>query len=979
MSGQKNSNVTTKSVLGFMFMPQFRLMAPAFSHLGPVFVRTLAVMFEQSGLIQRNHPATQVGLYEVKKFRIRDLLGEAWFNLRTEKGMGPHQYGMFIAVILMIVLMVASFFVAIFAFVGGFVGSAQAQLFNHPSTQDTSMATVPGTPPATMLFDTRDPMQAMQTLSAYRLTGTGAHEQYNKVYGDLAIDILNKTLRQAANGTGAPLQNALGPLLSTYSTAVMVIASVVIFWAILSIVVDTARTGQFGGGRHNMVWVPIRFVFAMGLMIPMASGFNTGQIMVLKLSEWGSNLGSWGWYNYVSSVANASLMAEISLQDPTEIVKSYVKANVCKVAVNTYLEAQMGTTGPALTNSKEYVTFFLRHQVPCNDGATVAARSAVNYRRGIGCTASADPIEGQSPGTFTDDVYALYENDQSETYCGGVIFPSFRSPKISIAGAPPSAAIDPIKFSKYTLRVAQLSGLVTVEAVVDDFACDFIRKHFTEGAGAELPSEACPAANIGNCSSNDIGMNDTGKMGAACIQSMIDDYSTAVQADIAANLTGPLTLYFTNTGAGSFIEKIRLQGWAGMGIWYHKISSINTAIAQAAVPDAKLVPPDVNKFFSGGISGIAGTLTGTGLRAKINNVLDSYDLWWSEMPALSPSPTVGGVGAGNPGAGPGGSRQHGSQSVETEGLRAFTKSSGGGSGKMKSIMNIMYPSKGYWMYDLRNYSGDATYPLAQLSKAGASMVNYALISYGITAVISIAAAVGSTKIMGFGATIGPAIQGTLGGPIGALIASISGFLMMGGLVLAYVVPILPWIRVTFAVLSWIMTVFEAVIMIPVVALAHLRTDGEGLMGPMTQGAYILWLNLILRPILTVCGFVAALLVFNSMVLYINSTLVDAVANIADKGGAGWADKLVYSVVYVGIIYVMANSVFKLVDIFPNATMKWIGGPQDNSFDDSAVEGMIVAGASAMQNIGSSTTRAGDGFGKSAKHKAKGGGASKTDG
>jgi len=664
------------------------------------------------------------------------------------------------------------------------------------------------------------------------------------------------------------------------------------------------------------------------------------------------------------------MLAKPSQEDPTEIVQAFVRSNICKVAVNTYLEAQLGTA--AMPTSKEYVTLFFRERVPCNHPDTVANRALPTYR-GSGpanaCPVVANPIPGQTPGTYSHEWYVMYENDISETYCGGLIFPSGRDNRLTVSGGSPLATVDPVKYVKYQMRFLKFNALVAAQHYGANFACDFIRKYFTEtGADPELPSDACQngggaagAAPYGYGKCDGIAMNATGKMGITCIQQMIDTYSASIDTGLTGTVLPALQGYFAP--ASNFVEKIRFQGWASMGIWYHKISQANTALAQAVTPDVKVVEPSVNKFLSGGISGVVGTLTGTGLRSKVNKVLEGYDLWWGEMPALSPSAEVRAT------AGPGGAKQFGSADDVEEGISAFTKG-GGADSKMKSIMNVMYPSKGFWMFDLRDYdtttgdysgTGAVTYPLAQLAKAGTSMIKYSMVGYGITAAVSIGAAAASTKILGTGLNLIAAITGVLAGPIGALLASISGFLMMGGLVLAYVVPILPWIRVTFAVLSWIMTVFEAVIMIPVVALAHLRTDGEGLMGPMTQGAYILWLNLLLRPILTVCGFVAALLVFNSMVVYINSTLVDAVSNIAAKGGTGWADKLVYSVVYVGIIYVMANSVFKLVDIFPNATMKWIGGPQDNSFDDSAVEGMIVAGASAMQGVGSSVTQSGQGI------------------
>ena len=228
---------STRSVLSFLFLPEFKRSFPAFAHIGPVFVRTIAMMFVQAGLLRPNHPAQFAGMSDdVPKFKFSELLGEAWYNLRTGDGATPYQYGAFISVIMMLGLSVASAFLFITSF---FMSTAQAQLFAHPSGEDTSVVE--------------------------SATGGSSFFQSTPTSPDLGIDLLNKVLRQSAYDVGKPMQNAFGALMEIYNTALLVIASIVVFWAIISIVVDTARTGQIGGGRHSIVWVPIRFVFALAL------------------------------------------------------------------------------------------------------------------------------------------------------------------------------------------------------------------------------------------------------------------------------------------------------------------------------------------------------------------------------------------------------------------------------------------------------------------------------------------------------------------------------------------------------------------------------------------------------------------------------------------------------------------------------------------------------------------------------------------
>ena len=52
---------SAKSFLAFFLLPQFWRSMAHFGHIGPIFVRTLATMFAQAGLLPVNHPATRPG------------------------------------------------------------------------------------------------------------------------------------------------------------------------------------------------------------------------------------------------------------------------------------------------------------------------------------------------------------------------------------------------------------------------------------------------------------------------------------------------------------------------------------------------------------------------------------------------------------------------------------------------------------------------------------------------------------------------------------------------------------------------------------------------------------------------------------------------------------------------------------------------------------------------------------------------------
>lgn len=174
--------------------------------------------------------------------------------------------------------------------------------------------------------------------------------------------------------------------------------------------------------------------------------------------------------------------------------------------------------------------------------------------------------------------------------------------------------------------------------------------------------------------------------------------------------------------------------------------------------------------------------------------------------------------------------------------------------------------------------------------------------------------------------------GSFGGTF--FMTSMLGSMIAAGITLGYMLPLLPFIRFMFGILSWVLALLETVIAIPVVALAHIKMDGEGLSGPMARGAYLLLLQLFLRPTLMVFGLICALLIFNFMIVVLNEFYTQAVAGATDSGKLGGIGLVIYSVIYASLAYAFANASFKAIDMIPNQVLLWIGGPQGQTVDES---------------------------------------------
>lgn len=958
-----SSPYSGRSFAAFLLLPQFKYSFTHLTHIGPVFVRTLALMFAQAGLIDPYHPATRYGLSdEVRNVRLRDLIGEAWYNLRTGEGITPYQYGMFASLVFFLVITTVGLGLFLTFYVLEIGQTAQAQLFAHPSGNATDMTTVCNYGGA-----------GLQDMTAPFGCAGGAH-------GDIALHLLDRVLRQGLSGNGGPMQNALGPLLATYSSAVLVVASFITAWAVFSIVTDTARTGTLGGGRHNMVWTPIRFIFALGLMVPIGGGANSGQFMVMKLAEWGSNLGSSGWQAYVGGIGPGSLVAAIEADNVTWLARDMGRIFTCVTAYNAYLYASTGT----------------QYSVPD------ALDGDVNenwIRR----------IDDWSGNPYVNTRY--YGNQLNKDMCGSVSIPLWDDP--SIAGANP---VDQFKVATrqafanaYQAMIPfaiRLGCAVAAEEVEED-GFDGDQCYGGEGVensnilrpgstpadrGAGGPIIGTPAyMNTGAgmdlngleglaCGGN--GAQDEDMPDQTCLNAMMNAYAQiALGPDLVMDPTQPPDGALENAraalvgaiGGTTGWTNLTTQGWAGMGSFFSEISRLNREMLQATKPELSTNTKgalqsgdhDDCGFWDsvGGFLGIGGDeCTKEEHTAQVMAALSRYDTWWDSNGALE-----GVVIAGNAAAAPNlpatGSAIGGpgeASVINKEESSSWSSIKKAMQGGISSLVSFIAGGDGggYFLYTLAEYQKPGApeiFPMAQIAHAGQTMYERAMWMYGIILTGSIIG--GAIPYLGGG------VVATVAGPIGELMQFLAQAMFLPGVMLMFYVPLIPWVRVTFAVIGWLVTVFEAVAMVPIAALAHLRTDGEGLMGPLAQGAYMLWLNVLLRPILTVIGYVGAMLIFNASSQFVGDTLAQTIPSAQPGGGVGAFDQIFNTVIYMGLIYTLANSIFKMVDIIPDAAMKWIGSPAQAGNPIGQGDGNM--GLAAGVAIGSQIGVASKGLGKGA--------------
>ncbi len=193
--------------------------------------------------------------------------------------------------------------------------------------------------------------------------------------------------------------------------------------------------------------------------------------------------------------------------------------------------------------------------------------------------------------------------------------------------------------------------------------------------------------------------------------------------------------------------------------------------------------------------------------------------------------------------------------------------------------------------------------------------------------------------------------------------------LAAGFILFYILAFMPFLYFFFAFSGWLKSIFEAMVGVPLWALAHIRIDGDGLPGDAGANGYYLLLEVFLRPILILFGLLLSIVSFTALAdilneifdLVVNNVSGTTIAADADPSNAykkGPIDQLFFTVMYAVVLYLLATSTFKAIDLVPKSILRWIGQKDLQSFGDmqqDPLENVVqYAGIGGQQAFGQLT-------------------------
>lgn len=198
--------------------------------------------------------------------------------------------------------------------------------------------------------------------------------------------------------------------------------------------------------------------------------------------------------------------------------------------------------------------------------------------------------------------------------------------------------------------------------------------------------------------------------------------------------------------------------------------------------------------------------------------------------------------------------------------------------------------------------------------------------------------------------------------------------------LKYFLPNLPYIIWIGCIVGWVLLVVEAIIAAPLWAIMHLHPNGDDMTGRGGNG-YMLVLSLLLRPVLMIFGFIAALVISGVIGEFINKTFFEVfisssgeLTDVSGSGLGGLFSVITGSLLYCLVMYTFIRKCFGLIHQLPDQLLKWIGGG-DNAL--GAFAGEFAQSSDRAQQIGAGAigygsqqiAQTGNNMGKAA-HQAK---------
>ena len=178
-----------------------------------------------------------------------------------------------------------------------------------------------------------------------------------------------------------------------------------------------------------------------------------------------------------------------------------------------------------------------------------------------------------------------------------------------------------------------------------------------------------------------------------------------------------------------------------------------------------------------------------------------------------------------------------------------------------------------------------------------------------------------------------------------------GFFLMCSIYL----PLVPYIVFMGQIMEWLASVMVGVTAAPLLAFAHFDTDGEGL-GQKTTHGYGFMLQIFLRPIFLVLGFILSAMIIEISIFFLTATFGMAVKDVQVHSMTGLFSIFGYCALYMTLAVGLVNASAALMWRIPEAIWDWLNLPRSSFQMDTSQQAQnsvfaAIGGAKQTMNPG----------------------------
>ena len=716
-------------------------------------------------------------------------------------------------------------------------------------------------------------------------------------------------------------QSMQNVLFGTYNYLFLVVAVLIMLVHIIHAIFDTIQTGSLFGRRFNSFWGPMRLMMGVGLLIPVAYGLNSAQYIMLYAAKFGSALATNSWTVLTSEVNVPLGGVDVNGANFRNIITQPPRPDINPLigAMHIIKTCEFFYENANGGAGSPLYRNIQPYQVYGNSASVITGTG--NYTQAI-TNSAGGPI----------NIRFGYQNPETGQYTGNIVP---LCGELTIDVETPTVPGAAAAYESHLTAVMTLYNNNVIEA----YAEHMHRLHVPSYGGG---CQNYPAAVAAGCQQDIPTSYGEYFYGPGGVHQNLAD---AIVMDGVNDLQNSNELAFALNG----------RGWAGAGLWYINVADMNGANTAATMSVATYTKIPV--VFQDLLN----------LRMQEDTTATAQDLF---NPATGDGEVIDNVGseAANEGnlvkvlfpvytqmMSPLGALQQNS----------ITDTSA--SSILEMILNSLFGTSG-----IANMTANSeTHAIYQLTGLGRGLIEASIRNLLVSTIAS-----AGTGLLGQLSMPGAqAITGAISGITG-MVGQIT---LTAGIILYYIVPLMPFIYFFFACGRWVKTVFEAMVGAPLWALAHLRYEGEGV-GDMAISGYYLIFEIFIRPVLIVFGLIAALSIFGALVTVLNDiwSLVttnltgfefDAAANDVDTDSfRGRIDQLFFTICYVIVVYLMAQGSFKLIDMIPNQILRWMGS-STSSFGDMSQDQLetltqtaAISGAQMVPQVTGAASKAGGALG-----------------